>query len=323
MNINLKTIIPALFFLVVGFGISFLFFNARETCEKDQYKYINQDLCVNKFIVRKNSYVSFKHTLEIFIKEQKKEEKVIDVSVYFRDLKNGPTLGINEHTLFSPASLLKIPLLLTFYNLKDNYTGLFDREIIAQEANGNLEQSIKPSVSIKVGQKYSIKYLLEIMIRQSDNRAYYTLLRYLREIYPNEDLLKNTFVDLGIIDPKDFLDNTISVKSYGGIFVQLYHSSYFTQKKFSEEVLSLLTKSEWTKGLNAGLPKNIEVAHKFGERFGFAGDLVQLHDCGVVYYPENPYMLCVMTRGYNIDELAGVIGAISKMFYEEFVSRKI
>jgi len=28
---------------------------------------------------------------------------------------------------------------------------------------------------------------------------------------------------------------------------------------------------------------------------------VQLHDCGIVYYPETPYLLCVMTKGWNFE----------------------
>jgi hypothetical protein len=162
------------------------------------------------------------------------------------------------------------------------------------------------------------------MIKYSDNKAYYVLLDKLHLISPDRDLLKDTFVELGIVDPKDLLDNTISVKSYSSIFIQLFNSSYINNRKSSENVLSLLAESEWKNGLNAGVPVDINIAHKFGERFNFDGNgLDQLHDCGIVYYPENPYLLCVMTRGNDYGQLAKVINEISKMFYEEFDSRKI
>jgi hypothetical protein len=59
-------------------------------------------------------------------------------------------------------------------------------------------------------------------------------------------------------------------------------------------------------GLKAGIPANIELAHKFGERgiIGMNGrEQKQLHDCGIIYYPKHPYILCIMTRGYERDKL--------------------
>jgi hypothetical protein len=66
----------------------------------------------------------------------------------------------------------------------------------------------------------------------------------------------------------------------------------------------------------AGVPPEIVVSHKFGERH-FEGDveIEQLHDCGIVYKPNHPYMLCIMTRGHDVRTLAPVIAQISKMVY--------
>lgn len=293
-------------------------------CDLSKYRYINAELrCKSKQIVDKRGYIELKQDLLKFIQEKKKENVITDVSIYFRDLQNGPTLGIDEYSQFSPASLLKLPLLLAYYNLRENQPDLFEKQLIIKNLEKELTQSILPKESIQLNKTYSINDLLNYMIRYSDNQSYYVLLDYLHQISPEKDLLKETFDDLGIIDPKDFLDNTISVKSYGSIFVQLFNTSYFSQKETSESALNLLIESDWRKGINAGVPVEIEVAHKFGEREDFAGGVIQLHDCGIVYYPENPYLLCVMTRGYDLDKLAETIASISKMFYEEFDSRKL
>jgi hypothetical protein len=45
------------------------------------------------------------------------------------------------------------------------------------------------------------------------------------------------------------------------------------------------------------------------------GEEVQLHDCGIVYYPKRPYILCVMTRGEKMDVLPKVIKEISTEVY--------
>lgn len=44
---------------------------------------------------------------------------IINLSVYFRNLTNGNWFGIEEKELFSPASLMKLPLLLAYYKLEE------------------------------------------------------------------------------------------------------------------------------------------------------------------------------------------------------------
>ncbi len=325
MKNSLKIIAPYVALLIVGFIFGNLISGPEDSCDKTGLRYVNPDLiCGNKMIIKKSSYNQLKNKLLLYIEDKKQEEKIANISIYFRDLQNGPTLGINEHELFSPASLLKVPLLITYENLRvEKHPGLFDIKLVVKDFGNSAVQAIPPRYQVEFGKEYSIRELLDSMIKYSDNRAYASLLDYLIELSPEIDPLKETFIDLGIIDPKDYLDNTISVKSYGSMFVQLFHSSFFNQNSVSNEVLDLLTKIDWQGGLNKGVPVNIEIAHKFGERTDSQKNIKQLHDCGIVYYPKNPYLLCVMTRGNDFYELSSVIADVSKMFYEEFNSRKI
>ena len=75
----------------------------------------------------------------------------------------------------------------------------------------------------------------------------------------------------------------------------------------------------WTEKGAGLLPKNIIVAHKFGES-GELGKEVQLHDCGIVYSPQHPYLICVMTKGKDFKNLENVIRSISKIAYERLTS---
>lgn len=311
--------------LLIGFGIGFLLSDRGADCQKSSLRYINLDLdCKNNPLVSKKNYVELKNRLETFIQDNKTANTVTDVSVYFRDLQNGPTLGIDEYALFSPASLLKLPLLLTYENLKDTtQPDLFNQTTTVKDDGDTLIQIIPPKQSAKIGRTYSIGDLLTLMMTYSDNNSYFALLDYLQKISPNVDVEKQTFVDLGVVDPQDVFQNTISVKAYGSIFTQLYNASYFNNEETSDDVLSLLTRTDWKDGINAGVPSSVTVAHKFGERQDLDNGVTQLHDCGIVYYPGNPYLLCIMTRGHDIKTLAGVISSISKMVYTEFDSRKI
>lgn len=91
----------------------------------------------------------------------------------------------------------------------------------------------------------------------------------------------------------------------------------------SEKALELLSRSSFNKGFVAGLPKGVVVAHKFGERGGLKNNLKQFHECGIIYFPENPYLLCVMTLGENEDNLIDLIKTVSSKVYQEVDSRKI
>lgn len=322
-----RVVLASVIFGVLGFGLGFFIhsFYVYMHCDTTGLQYINKNmLCKEQPAVRKHGYAGLKRDLEEFISSKKDTGSATEISIYFRDLQFGPTLGLDEHAVFAPASLLKLPLLLTYQNIKnDLQSDLFERKVKVVNARDTLTQMIRPEQQALPGEEYTVGKLLELMIIYSDNTAYYALLDYLAEIFPNEDPLQETLSDLGIVDPQDFLENTISVKSYGSIFTQLYNSSYFSSKEPSNEVLRLLTQTTWKNGLSRGVPADIEIAHKFGERSDFVNNVVQLHDCGIVYFPGNPYLLCVMTRGYDMTKLSEIIGTISKMFYDEMIYRKI
>ena len=280
--------------------------------------------CGEAFVVKKHAYIELKGLIEDLIQKKIQENEITEVSVYFRDLENGPTLGINEHIKFAPASLLKLPLLLTYLNLAEEQPGFLEKKLrYYKKGSDILEQLIVPTDSIKENTPYTIDTLLKYLISYSDNKAYFVLLQYLKQIFPDENVVEETLQDLGIIAPEDLWEETITVKSYASIFVQLYNSSFFQKKETSEKALALLAESDFHKGIEAGLPAGIKVAHKFGERSFEGSDLKQFHDCGIVYSPQNPYLLCVMTRGYDFEKLPGIISEISKMVYEEFDSRRI
>lgn len=85
----------------------------------------------------------------------------------------------------------------------------------------------------------------------------------------------------------------------------------------SKIALEILTQVDFRDGIVAGVPPGTVVAHKFGERRLAESDLVQLHECGIVYYPGQPYILCVMTRSRDLFKLTGVLKDVSGEVYRE------
>lgn len=287
----------------------------------DQYSWINKRLtCGDNFVINKAEYGPAKAELLELVAEAQAEGRVDVVAVYFRDLESGPTFGINEKEAFIPASLLKVPVMLTYFRLAEEDPEILGRKIVYRGRADEVRQNILPKETIEIGVPYVVDNLIFRMIAYSDNRSLYALRDHLFDAY-GDDLVVETYKNLGIVNPgEDVNSNILTAKSYASIFRALYNSSYLSNS-LSEKALQYLSEVRYSDGLVGGIPDNVPVAHKFGERTSSSG--LQLHDCGIVYYPGNPYLLCVMTRGKNLSSLAGFIQEVSELVYKEVDSRKI
>jgi len=315
-------------FLVIGISIGIIFYRfidsnienkALSTInEKCPYDFLNPLRCDLETKIEVKEYVALRNEIINYIEIQKNLNKTSKVSVYFRDLVSGSTMSIDAQESFAPASLLKVPLLMTYYKKAESDSAVLTRRFAIAGEIDTLSQNIKPDKSVEIGKSYSIEELLELLITQSDNTAWQALLNDLRQNYSEDDFVI-TLNDLGIIDPrKKHEEQYITTQSYASIFRILYNASYLNFD-LSNKALKLLSSSIYIKGLVAGLPAGTIVSHKFGEQKN--GDIIQLHDCGIIYFEKNPYSLCVMTQGDDINELSSVISDISKNVYEEVSSR--
>ena len=255
---------------------------------------------------------SLQSSVNGYINQLTANNSVSSVAVYFRNLNSGPWFGINEHDDFAPSSLLKTPVMMAYYEQAEQDPSILSKKIsYTTDPVGVIPENFPPAHPLEKGKTYTVDQLIDQMIIASDNVA----LRLLEDNIDNRKIDQVT-LDLGITTatastPSDFMD----VSEYATLFRVLYYSTYLNQK-YSEKALELLSKAEFNQGLTTLLPKNIVVAHKFGEREVTAGTH-QLHDCGIIYYPNNPYLLCVMTKGPDFNDLATTIQQISKKVYDD------
>lgn len=292
---------------------------------KNKYNFINPQLgCSITLVIKKHGYVELESKLEKLINEKKENGQVQDVAIYFRDLRNGPVFGINENDKFTPASLLKLPIMLAYFSWADEDPSILNERVqVTKENTGEATSQIYiPREEVILGQTYTIDELIHHMIVNSDNKASSVLIsEMLRR--NKADLLARTYREAGMILPEGD-DSTISHKSYASLFRMLYNSSYLSND-LSEKALKYLSENEFEIGLKNGIPEDVLVANKFGERFDekTIGEIEQFHDCGVIYYPSNPYVLCVMTKGKNVQVLSEFVSEISKAVYDEVDSRRL
>lgn len=277
------------------------------------YEYIRpilfgQDLC------EAQGLKPVKNELETLINSYETSGAISSASVYLRLFNNGDWISIGESFQYNPGSLLKVPELITFMKMREKDKGLLDKTVAYTEPLVLKKQAHYLSKSIEVGKTYTIRELLYYMIAYSDNNA--TMLLNQRM---DLAIFKKVFTDLGMHDP-DMTKNDIPItaKEYSLFMRVLYNATYLNIED-SEYCTELLSHSDFTKGLVSGLPKEIKVAHKFGE----ANDGMNAHlsESGIVYINNTAYLLTVMTKGKDDAQLPGVISSISRKVYEMMNNR--
>lgn len=286
--------------------------------DNSQFKYINPILeCELEETMANQEFVLMQKQLKEQIGQIIAEHQATDLSVYFRDLNNGPWFGWNEKAYFSPASMLKVPTMIAILKRAEREPDLLKRHWLVKDEDvlGAFNQNIKPASVTQVGQSYSVAELLRRAIIQSDNVAVATLNRQLgyAEI---EQVFREIGVDYKIRQEEEL---EMTVKNYASFFRLLYNASYLN-RDFSEYALGLLAQTSFRDGLVAGVGEGVVVAHKFGERYYAtepAESARQLHDCGIIYFPQRPYLLCVMTKGTDLSSLQQVIASVSRTIYQE------
>ncbi len=254
---------------------------------------------------------------EVNLQLDKGSAKVI--SVYYRDLTNDDLFGINESELFSPASLLKVPLMITILKYAESNASILQQTV---EYNQPVEllhkknpEGITANSVLITGRSYTIDQLLEIMIEVSDNEATILLLQYIDNVAPG--FRQTVEKDLKMIAPAqaNHLDDYVSVKRYSSFFRTLFNASYLSEE-MSNKALNILSRTGFGNGIRQAVPKQIVVCQKYGHR-QLDKDHHQYHHFAIVYHPKKPFLLGVMTKGASPEKLQSAIAAIAGKIYQE------
>jgi len=254
-----------------------------------------------------------------YIAQAREGDPSLAVSLYARDLNNGPWIGIDEKEPFLPASLSKVPVMLYTLAHAEGDPSILKREVGfpgAEAMNDQDSMSGAPeSLRMQAGGTYTYDDLLYRMIVHSDNHARELLMTGFTE----EDVngLMATMHAGGGTEEGEFV---MSPKEYSTYFRVLYNAT-FLGRPLSEYALELLSRGDFEGGIRRRLPGDVVVASKFGFRDDRTrgGQETTLHDCGIVYQPGTPYVLCVMTRSSqsSSDRLAEVISDLSWIVWNE------
>lgn len=305
---------------VIGFGLSY-WYQSRQSdlysfkpVREGQQKLINPLLAIDvPEGVNGQEDNDLRNKIENSLTLSRSQGKIDYASVYFKGPTKGNWLGVETDKTYYPGSLLKVPVMIAYLKIAETAPdSIFKTVTYTIDQDLNALENIKPSVALESGKAYTVDQLLAEMIKYSDNNAGLLLSSLIDQKFLNE-----VYTDLGLDVPPN-RETKISPKSYSIFFRVLFNSTYLSRAN-SEKALELLSQSEFKDGLVAGVPEGVIVAHKFGEYKGtdtFGNKFQELHDCGIIYLPKSPYLLCVMTHGKDISQLEQAIADISKTIYE-------
>lgn len=236
-------------------------------------------------------------------------------SVFLFSLSDGKWMYINPNEVYHPGSMMKMPMLLTYLKEADQHPDMLDKKYFVGTDIKVPVQTFTSSMTLEKGKSYSAKELLKYMAAYSDNYA----TRILNENADVNNFIK-TFTDLNMPEPNvsDRFYET-SAQNMAEFFIVLYYATYIS-KKNSEYAMELLTECDFKEGMLKELPANIKVAHKFGEWGDNRVNVHEMHEAGVVYLQDKPYLLTVVTKGSNSKDLAGIISKVSKLVYDNISS---
>lgn len=228
-------------------------------------------------------------------------------SIYFEYLPTGTSIRVDGDNTLVGASLMKLPAAMEFYKAVELGKVNPDSEItLTKEMLDNNYGEL-----YKKGEGYSLtlKEAARIMLEESDNTALKAVATSMDGKVP-QDQSPFSYVDVTALqNPDDTI--SISARSYSSFIKCLYFSCY-NSKQDSQEILESLTKTPFDDRIKAGIAStDIKVAHKIGS---FAQDTQS--DCGLVYYPNRNYVICIMLKGAETADTDRHIAEISKLAFE-------
>ncbi len=302
--------------LIISLGV--LFFGSDSRDEK-KYPLLAKRLFVqnpNDLII---NFSPLRTELRNYIAEKNRK-----IAVYFEYLPTGVSINTNPSDEFYRASLVKLPGIMRTYKLIEE--GKLREDDLLEVKDYHLNAFFSPNDGLKVGDKKTVAELAGLALRDSNNTAYEVLFEkvnggILQKAKDDEQTIADVYDFLDIPRPDNERSLFISPKSYASILKSLYFSAYLSYES-SSKILANLSDSSFDDWLRKPIPTDVEVAHKFGVYDLAEPANYKVHsDCGIVYVPKRPYLLCVMVQHHADDKIGESIGDISSRVYKYLIEQ--
>lgn len=233
-----------------------------------------------------------------------------DYSFYFEYLFTGSSVRIDasEDDGIVAASLVKLPIVMNLYRAVELGRLQLNQEVEIQAEW--LDKGFGDLWKQGAGTKITLQQAAQLALQQSDNTAVRVIQESVVPVMAEGEFALQV-LDVDHVVGGD-LRTKIRAKEYSSILKCLYLAC-FVNEDHSQQILRDLTQTSFSDRIPAGVPKDVLVAHKIGV-YGDEAD----SDCGIVYLPNRPYLLCIMLS-LPAAQANQYMVAVSRLVYD-FVS---
>lgn len=221
--------------------------------------------------------------------------------LYVIDLYTDTSFGESEDEEFQAASLIKLPLMSAVYEASEKRRLDLDETYTLQETDkiaGAGSLYYQPA-----GTQVTYRELIELMGKQSDNTAFNIMLntygRKKLQDYIDEIGMRGTSYETNTTTPRDI-----------GLYFRKLWEGKLVSAEDRDELLGDLTDTAFEEWLAAGIPDDVQIAHKFGL------ETHVVNDAGIVLAPK-PYVLVVLSKGAVESEAKEIIPQIASSVHEQ------
>lgn len=214
-------------------------------------------------------------------------------AVYVKDLQRGYEWAYHAEDLFPAASLIKLPIMVgVFEKIQRGQLSLYSKLKLRRTTRMGGSGSLKWQ---RDGSQYTVRYLLEKLIKESDNTAMLLLLDevgigFLQQYFPQMGLVYTEINSDGLrLDSGGVRqENYTTAREMGAVLERIYRGE-LVNGFASELMLDILKRKRARTRLAKHLPPGWQIAHKTG--------LLRrsCHDAGIVFSPNGDYVLVVLT----------------------------
>lgn len=232
-------------------------------------------------------------------------DKWNNYSVFVSDLNSSFQMGINEHEVFTGASVNKLYILAALYDQAQNGKINFD-QVITLQAEDIQDYGTGSIRYDSPGSTYSVKTLIRLMMQKSDNTAAFLLGNYVVGM----DVIQTKLNGWGMTQT-DMINNKTSNADAARLMEKIYRGNV-TNPALTAEMLGFLKDTDYEDRLPGKLPKDVIVYHKIG-----SGETGEVHDVGIVIHGNTKYYVGILTTGAGDPDAAAKLEAdVSKIIYD-------
>lgn len=226
-------------------------------------------------------------------------------------------VSLNGDVTHPSASMIKLAVLACL--LDEAAAGTVDLQSMLEMGADDIVGGSGTLQHAQPGTSYTLEELAWHMIAESDNVATNLLINLLGMDAINAEAtalglgstsLHHTMMDTVTVDPEN---NSTSSDDVARVLAMIATGT-LVNADTSALAQGMLEAQTIDCGLDAGTPDGVTVAHKTGTIEG------AIHDGGIVYAADQPYVLVVMTQGLEYGEATELIARVARAVYAAVAS---